>query len=878
MAQGQYLIPRKTRVKTVFVKGLTSTDLFWLVGGGGSAVACFFSGLWPIYILGGILALITIIGILRGSDGERKYSSIPGYLRFIAYSKKFSKKNIKGYMPMSALKPYEKIIDDGRFIDFGGYYAGVIEISPVEFGLLGAESQVMLINSFSNAIRRLNITQSASLVSFERPLVFDKYIDNEIDKYEELKRTVARGAMSSEELASREIVFNERGLLLEYMNEEDKVYRQSYYFVVYGDKKDELNSTVNGIVNVLGSSMPSKRLIDKELFVFLRGNYDKFLDEREFDKVPFTERINWTMPDVVKFTIGKQFINNKERSGIILTDMPTEVGNAWGYDIFNMPGVKAVMNFYQVSKTAAEKQIDKAIVEMRSQMLEKQNKESQKMEAESQLQTIENLLAELKQNNEQMYNVKIHINGEAEAMKETRNRLNEIGFRYSNLKGKQIDSFIATNTSRLDGFDIYERGIPTTTLSASFPFISDILQDDKGIMIGSNNHPVLIDFFKRDNSRVNSNMIIIGKSGSGKSFSTKSILAHLAADNTKIFICDPEKEYVGMAKQLHGGSIDVGNAGAGRFNPFHIYPAMLDEDDNGETFDDSFESHLRFLESFFKIVMEGIRADALESLNGLITKLYKIKGIDKTTDFNTLKASDFPIFNELYNLAKQEYQNSNDEFARINYRVLVTYLEKFADGGRYSGLWNGPTTIKTDENFFVFNFLTLLSNKNTIVANAQMLLVFKYLDGEIIKNRDYNRITGTKRKIIVVVDEAHVFIDETKPVALDFMHNMAKRIRKYDGMQIVITQNIKDFVGSPLIAKKSAAIINASQYSMIFSLAPNDMTDLVTLYKNAGGINKREQETIISAPRGQCFFIYGPVSRSTVAIETSDEIQRLFEN
>jgi type IV secretory pathway VirB4 component len=304
---------------------------------------------------------------------------------------------------------------------------------------------------------------------------------------------------------------------------------------------------------------------------------------------------------------------------------------------------------------------------------------------------------------------------------------------------------------------------------------------------------------------------------------------------------------------------------------------MLDDDDQGQEFDDSFEGHLRFLESFFKIVMEGIRSDALESLNGLITKLYKLKGIDKYTDFAKLKPKQFPIFDELYELSKKSYETSTDEFSRINYRVLVTYLEKFAEGGRYSGLWNGPTSIKTDENFFVFNFLTLLSNKNNIVANAQMLLVFKYLDGEIIKNREFNQRTGSKRKIVIVVDEAHVFIDEQRPIALDFMFNMAKRIRKYDGMQIVITQNIKDFVGSPLIAKKSAAIINASQYSMIFSLAPNDMTDLVTLYKNAGGINKREQETIIASPRGQCFFIYGPVSRSTVLIETSDKIRQLFE-
>jgi len=372
-------------------------------------------------------------------------------------------------------------------------------------------------------------------------------------------------------------------------------------------------------------------------------------------------------------------------------------------------------------------------------------------------------------------------------------------------------------------------------------------------------------------------MIIIGKSGSGKSFATKSILSHLAADNTKIFILDPEREYDKLTQSLLGNSIDVGNAGKGRFNPFHIYPAMLDEDEGGKEFDDTFESHLRFMESFFRVVMEGIRSDALEALNGLVSALYRSKGIDNTTDFSTMSPKDFPTFQDLYELAKSYHTNAVDDFSRINYRILVTYLEKFAEGGRFSGLWNGPASIKTNENFVTFNFMTLLANKNNIVADAQMLLVFKYLDGEIIKNRDYNIKYKTSRKIIIVVDEAHVFINEQRPIALDFMFNMAKRIRKYSGMQIIITQNVKDFVGSPAIAKKSAAIINASQYSMIFALAPNDMTDLVTLYKNSGEINKTEQNQITTNARGQCFFISGPMNRTLIHVETSDEMRKLFE-
>ena len=95
----------------------------------------------------------------------------------------------------------------------------------------------------------------------------------------------------------------------------------------------------------------------------------------------------------------------------------------------------------------------------------------------------------------------------------------------------------------------------------------------------------------------------------------------------------------------------------------------------------------------------------------------------------------------------------------------------------------------------MFNFQSLLANKNNTIANAQMLLVLKWLDNEIIKNKEFNAKHGTNRRIIVVIDEAHVFIDTKYPIALDFMFQLAKRIRKYNGMQIVITQNIPPWCG-----------------------------------------------------------------------------------
>jgi hypothetical protein len=209
-------------------------------------------------------------------------------------------------------------------------------------------------------------------------------------------------------------------------------------------------------------------------------------------------------------------------------------------------------------------------------------------------------------------------------------------------------------------------------------------------------------------------------------------------------------------------------------------------------------------------------------------------------------------------------------------KIIVNYLSKFKTGGRNSALWNGASSFSTDENFVAFDFQKLLANKNNAVANAQLLLVLKWLENEVIRNRDYNLKNGTNRKIAVVIDEAHLFIDEKYPVALDFMYSLAKRIRKYDGMQIVVTQNVKDFAGTPETARKSMAIINVSQYSLIFSLSPNDMSDLCNLYEKAGQINEAEQSSIVYNPRGCAFLISSPASRTNIRVMATPYVESLF--
>ncbi len=871
------IIPRKTKVKMEFFKGVTLSDIgVAAIGVIGFILFALSTLPYNWYLALAFFSLDAMLFIPVDSE-LRLYACLGLLIRFIAFKKKYNKNDIDkktAKLKMREIIPYEGIIKE-KFLDYTTYFGMVIEIKPIEFGLLGEHKQELAVRAFANAIRRLTNDQSASIIKTNKAIIFDDYVTAEDKKYDSLMELQYEGEMSDEEVMARSDVFEARVSQIEHMNRQDKIYRDYFYIVVYDKDKETLESTVDGIVNTLGNSvvpLVSHKVTGKNLAAFLRSSYGKGFDERDLESTPVDQFTNWSMPESISFKPTKTVIDKQAYRSFVITDYPLEVPNAWGAHFFMIGGTNVIMNIKPVKKELAERRIDRSIVEMEAKAANT-FKSSKKIESQTQLNTMKELLKMLKSNNEELYEVNTHLFCEEGSKKEVRAILRQNGYKYSEMFGRQVDAFVSRNISALDTIRQTVRDIPTTTLASVFPFISGALQDEKGFYIGYNEYPVFVDFFKRDRERANSNVMIIGKSGGGKSYATKTLLTNLACDNTKVFVLDPEDEYTPLSYNMKGKVMDVGSSQSGRFNPFHIF-TTLQSDEGGE--DDSYSVHLQFLEEFLSTILPGMPSEAFELLNSLVIEIYTLKGINSQTAVSKLKATDFPIFDDLYNLARKKLNESTDEYFKKNLQTVVTYISKFATGGRNSNLWNGPTSIETKENFFTFNFRSLLANRNQVIANAQMLLVFKYLDNEIIKNKDFNDKYSANRHIIVVVDEAHVFINPKHPIALEFMAQMAKRIRKYGGMQIVITQNIKDFVGSPEIQRQSTAIINASQYSFIFSLAPNDVTDLIELYRNAGEINQEEQDSIVTAGVGQCFLITGALSRTSVKIEANSAVIKLF--
>lgn len=880
------IIPKTAKVKLQFFKNISVADVLIALIGAATVTVIIMSNIGIARFFIAIIVACIVASLYIPYDGQRLYLFSKTFTRYLFSGKKYVKEDIESASNVKTFMGFKNVRDG--YIEFNGYYGGVLEIGCREFRLLTGFRQDQIINNcFGKVIRSINNKSKASLIKIDKKMNLDDFIRIEEEKRDDLKRTFDAGELTEAELFVREKVIDDRIQIYQNLNGgegKEKIMLPGFYLVVYDDSKAAIDEILTSAVETFkDAGMDSKILNTKEICVFLKYNYTDNFNEEDINMLDESEYFDWILPDSIQFNSKSAIIDGVETFNFTVRNYPLAVPNAWGFQMFNIEGTKVVMNLEPFEKDKAVKMIDRSLQELLSQS-EQSFKASSVIDKSTHIDTLVQILQFLKNDNETLYKVNIHLsitNKIGTKKKDIKKRilrvLTEQGFELSDDFCNQNRVVASMNPSRVDLMEEYKRSIHSNSIAAVFPFVLSTIMEKGGVVIGqANEFPVIADFFVRNNERVNSNMVIIGKSGSGKSYATKTLLTHLAAENCKIFILDPENEYDIISKNMGGKLIDVGSATHGRINPFHVI-TTLDADEDGDAGATTFAVHLQFLEQFFREILPGIDAHALEALNNLIVDLYEKKGINEDTNFSKLKAEDYPIFDDLYALILEELDKAKTDYDINNFRVLKNFISKFSGEGRNAKLWNGYSSLSVKENFCVFNFQSLLANKNGVIANAQMLLVLKWLDNEIIKNRDFNLKHKTNRKIIVAIDEAHVFIDPKYPIALDFMYQLAKRIRKYNGMQIIITQNIKDFVGSQEIIRKSTAIINACQYSFIFALAPNDMDDLVTLYSKAGNINATEQDQIINNPRGNAFIITSPQNRSTIEIVASEKVSSLFQ-
>lgn len=393
----------------------------------------------------------------------------------------------------------------------------------------------------------------------------------------------------------------------------------------------------------------------------------------------------------------------------------------------------------------------------------------------------------------------------------------------------QEDGFKSTLPMGIDKLDI-TRNMDTTSLATTFPFTTASLTANEGILYGINEHDGSLVIFDRF-SLENSNSVVFGKSGSGKSFLVKLEVMRQLMFGSDVFVIDPEGEYNDVTRTLGGELIAFSFNSPVKINPFDL-SGIVEEGEN--------ELGLKILSlhGLMRVVMGQLSPAEDALLDRALVLTYKQKGI--TPDPATQR-NEPPLIEDLY---KVLLGMEDPDASR-----LASRLEKFVKGS-LAGIFNQKSTLLLNSNLIVFNIKELEEELRPIAMY-------------IILDAIWTKIKRSVKKRLLIVDEAWYMMKH--PDSAIFLYGLAKRARKYYLGVTTITQDVEDFLstdhGKAIITNSSLQILLKQSTAAIDKLAQ-------VFYLSAG-----EKHFLLSANVGEGLFFAGSAHAAVQFISSPEEYQ-----
>lgn len=576
-------------------------------------------------------------------------------------------------------------------------------------------------------------------------------------------------------------------------------------------------------------------------------------------------------PAALDFAPRHMIFNDQYARVIAIVDYPPRVQPAWISKIANMPGVTASIHMHPTDPYELVQSINKSIGELLGRI---NNGGSPLViqRAEQQYKDAMELLRKIDQEQQNVFYFACLLMLAASDLDtlDKRTRSVESSLAASGMRGRTVmfrqeDALKAAGPYAILPDCIHQicvRNMPSESVAAAFPFTDSGINDLSGFILGRDKRGgiILIDIWKRGGDRTNSNFTVLGKPGVGKSTAVKKVLLNEYARGTKVIIIDPEREYGNICREVNGDLIDCGGGVKGKINPLQVKLVPLDDLDDEEevlytqeaTKKGSLSLHLQTLRTFFKLYIRELTDIDLALLEEILEELYFSFNIQWDTDPESIPNDKWPIMSDLYNLVKQKA--AIDTQWKPNYEKLSVLLRRAAKGAD-SSLWNGATTIKADSDFVVLD-INSLQESDEVIKRAQYFNVLTWAWNEIVRDRS--------EKKILAVDEVYLLIDTNNPQTLQFLRNTSKRIRKYMGSLMVISQNVVDFL-DPAVKRYGQALLDNPCFKLIMGQGEKDLEALSKLMN----LSESEIEMLSKGKRGEALLVAGS-KRVHAMVELTD--------
>lgn len=493
--------------------------------------------------------------------------------------------------------------------------------------------------------------------------------------------------------------------------------------------------------------------------------------------------------------------------------------------------------------------------------------------AEGNLQDVVTLIAELRKNKEPLLHCAVYLELKAESMQKLRELQSDIIMELTRSKMsvdrltlRQKEGFLSVLPCGANMFkEQFERVLPASSVANLYPFNYSGKTDPKGFFIGRDKYGtnILVDFDRRADDKTNANCLILGNSGQGKSFLMKLILTNLRESGKRIISLDPEAEYEELTKALGGCYIDF-MSGEYIINP--LEPKSFGEADKeyDQFTPEAFRKitrlsqHIAYLKDFFRAYKE-FNDEQLDTLEIILTKLYKNFGITDYTDYDKLSKTDYPIMSDLYELLEKEYKGYKHDQKNI-YREKT--LQELCLGlhsmciGTESKYFNGHTNI-VDDKFLCFGVKGLMDT-NRRLKDAMLFNVLSYMANELLG----------KGNTVAAIDELYLFL--TNMTAIEYIRNASKRVRKKESSVILASQNIDDFLIDG-IKEYTKPLFSIPTHQFLFNAGNVEPK----VYIDTMQLEQSEFDLIKYPERGTCLYRCGN-ERYLLQVIAPDFKQKMF--
>ena len=120
---------------------------------------------------------------------------------------------------------------------------------------------------------------------------------------------------------------------------------------------------------------------------------------------------------------------------------------------------------------------------------------------------------------------------------------------------RQKEGFICSMPCGYNVFGTqFERVLPASSVANFYPFNYSGKTDPNGFLIGKDKFGtnIIFDPDRRSDDKTNSNILILGNSGQGKSYLLKLLLTNIRMSGKSVICLDPEQEYEDLCNNLGG--------------------------------------------------------------------------------------------------------------------------------------------------------------------------------------------------------------------------------------------------------------------------------------------------------------------------------------